>query len=68
MRKYDLQNLTYLVISAICAVVLSVVLTKSSPNTAVAALCIFVTVLCVQIAILRRELYALKDQVSGSKS
>ncbi len=68
MRKYDLQNLVYLLISAVCAIVVSVVLTKTSPNSALAALCIFVTVLCVQIALLRRELAALKGQISGNKA
>ena len=68
MRKYDLQNLAYLLISAVCAVVVSIVLSKSSPNSALAALCIFVTVLCVQIALLRHEVSALKDQISGGKA
>jgi hypothetical protein len=68
MPKIDLQTIAYLLISVVCAIVVSVVLSKSTPNCAVAALCIFVTVLCVQIAFLRRELSDLKGQVSGSKS
>jgi len=68
MRKSDPQNLAYLLISAVCAVIVSIVLTKSSPNSAVSALCIFVTVLCVQVALLRRELSELKAQISRSKA
>jgi len=68
MRKLDLQNLSYLLMCVVCALVVSLVLTRTSPNSAVAALCVFVTVLCVQIAFLRRELSQLKDQVSGHKS
>jgi len=68
MRKHDYQNLSYLLISTVCALVLSIVLTKSSPDFAVAALGVFVTVLCVQIAFLRRELCDLRNQISGDKS
>jgi hypothetical protein len=67
MSKLHVPNLIYLLISAICAVALSFVLTHSSPNSLVAVLCAFVTVLCVQIALLRRELTVLKEQVLGDK-
>jgi len=67
MRKLHFQNVFNLVISALCAVALAGVLTKSSPNTLVVVLCTFVTVLCLQVAFLRRELTALKDQLTGNK-
>jgi Flp pilus assembly protein TadB len=68
MTKLPLQNLVYLLISAICAVALAYVLTHSSPNSLVAVLCAFVTVLCVQIAFMQKELAKLKDQMPGTKS
>jgi hypothetical protein len=68
MNKLHLHNLLYLLISVVCAVALAIVLTHSSPNSLVAVLCAFVTVLCVQIAFLRQELSTLKDQMTGSKS
>jgi hypothetical protein len=68
MTKLHLHNLLYLLISVVCAVALAIVLTHSSPNSLVAVLCAFVTVLCVQIAFLRQELSTLKDQMTGSKS
>jgi len=67
MRKLHFQNIFNLVISALCAVALAGVLTKSSPNTLVVVLCTFVTVLCLQVAFLRRELTELKDQLTGNK-
>ena len=68
MTKLHLHNLVYLLISVLCAVALAYTLTHSSPNTLVAALCAFVTVLCVQIAILQKDLAKLKDQMTGGKS
>jgi hypothetical protein len=51
----------------VCAIALAFVLTKSGPNSVIAVLCAFVTVLCVQIAFLRRELSELKNSVSGNR-
>ena len=68
MSKLHLHNLVFLLVSAVCAVALALVLMHSSPNSLVAVLCAFVTVLCVQIAFLQKELAKLKDQMTGSKT
>jgi hypothetical protein len=67
MSKLHLHNIVYLLISVVCAVALAITLTHSSPNSLVAVLCAFVTVLCVQIAFLQKELAKLKDQMTGGK-
>ena len=67
MRKLHFQNIFNLLISAVCAMAVAGVLTRSSPNTLVVVLCTFVTVLCLQVAFLRRELTALKDELTGNK-
>jgi len=68
MSKLHLHNLVYLLISALCAVALAVALMHSTPNSLVAILCAFVTVLCVQIAFLQKEVAKLKDRETGDKS
>jgi len=68
MTKLHLHNLVYLLISVLCAVALAVALMHSTPNSLVAILCTFVTVLCVQIAFLQKEVAKLKDQVTDEKT
>ena len=68
MSKLHLHNLVYLLISALCAVALAVALMHSTPNSLVAVLCAFVTVLCVQIAFLQKEVAKLKDREIGDKN
>jgi len=64
MRKLPPQNLFNLLISVMCATALAIVITKSGPNPLIAMLSAFVTVLCVQLAFVRRELSKLKDEIS----
>ncbi len=68
MSKLHLHNLVYLLISVLCAVALAAALMHSSPNSLVAVICAFVTVLCVQIAFLQKEVAKLKDREIDGKS
>jgi hypothetical protein len=65
MQKTSSPNLINLLISTICAVALAAVLIKSGSTVVTAVLSTFVTVLCLQIAFLRREISVLKDQISS---
>jgi uncharacterized membrane protein len=67
MSKTSPKNLYNLLISAVCAMALAIVLTKPGINPVIAVLSTFVTVLCLQVAFLRRELSALKDQIKANK-
>jgi hypothetical protein len=69
MHKTSTQTLLSLLMATTCAIALSAVLTKSGPSAAIAVLSTVITVLSLQLAFLRRDLSALKDQmVSGKKS
>lgn len=67
MRKISSQNLYNLLISTACAIALAVVLTRPDYSLVIAVLSAFVTVLCLQIVFLRRELSVLKDQLTANK-
>jgi len=54
-------------IAAACATPLAMLLPHIGPNAIIALLSATVTVLLVQVAILRRDLSVLKDQMGGAQ-
>ena len=67
MHKTTSPNIYNLLISAVCAVGLAAVLIEVGSNEVIAMLSTFITVLCVQVAFLRREVSVLKDQMTMDK-
>jgi hypothetical protein len=67
MYKTSTQTLLNLLIAACCATPLAIILPHIGPNAIIALLTTTVTVLLVQVAILRRDLSVLRDKISGEE-
>ena len=67
MHKISPKNLFSLLVAVACAVPLSTVVAKSSPNAGIVLLSTIVTVLLLQVAFLRRDLSILKDQTEDNR-
>jgi FtsH-binding integral membrane protein len=68
MPKTSTQTLLSLLVATTCAISLSVVLAKSGPSAAVAVLSTVITALSLQLAFMRRDLSALKEQTQDKKN